>query len=488
MQYDIVLLGLIPRHIFQILLLPPHFLPSLGVPRDTAAVLPGRPPFAMIPSPTQTMKSRNATQKNIVFLFTGLVVVIMMFVLYSRGQGVVSGVRDHAPGSVYNTASLSASGTGFVPFAIGDNVGRQHESDFVVTRVPELPAFLRSWTDHALFDRLFYVDEKQGHLSVPDTFQQKVKDMFKSYPGGSESLHFVEHQTIITIRNRITHEHSLFNRIRRYRPGYRETLTEQELESLEKLIADSSGDGCDFCHPERTAVDLFGQLQGEHCYVAANVAKYEKWHSLLISKEHSPIRFTLPAIKDYMKTAGRYFAEVHKKDPTAVAPHLMWDATGRASASQVHQHMQMSINTHYYQRAEVLREQVLRYGETFGANYFADMITVHDKLGLAIRRGQAALLVHLTPIKEREILVIGDSSSVAFAELLFAGLRSLIDGAGTRSFSAAIVFEHLENRSMMPAVARIIDRGAPGDVRNDVGAMEFFGSNNVGMVCSGGHE
>lgn len=32
-----------------------------------------------------------------------------------------------------------------------------------------------------------------------------------------------------------------------------------------------------------------------------------------------------------------------------------------------------------------------------------------------------------------------------------------------------------------PAVFRVVDRGEPGDLRNDAGAMEFFGAANVAM-------
>eukprot|EP01061_Rhynchopus_euleeides_P014960 TRINITY_DN25693_c0_g1_i2.p1 TRINITY_DN25693_c0_g1~~TRINITY_DN25693_c0_g1_i2.p1 ORF type:complete len:451 (+),score=162.62 TRINITY_DN25693_c0_g1_i2:44-1396(+) len=427
---------------------------------------------------------RRMTTKRSYFLLAGALSVFLFLALYTRGQrGVpVSRADVFSPGGVYSSESTPGGLRPFVSFKLPEGVGSsKKERDFMVSRVPELPAFLRACTDCSLFHRLYMVDEKQARLVVPDTFSAKVKNMFKSYPGGSDSLHFVEHQTLVTIRNKITHDHSLFNRIRRYRPGYRETLTDEENARLAKDIEQSRGDGCDFCHPERTAEDLFGRVKGEYCYVAANVAKYEKWHSLLIAKEHNPLKFTLPAVMDYLEVAHKWFGMVHKTDPAAVAPHMMWDSTGRASASQMHQHMQLSINTHYYTKAEILREQAGRYGMGYGANLYADMAAVHDQLGLAIRRGQAVLLVHLTPVKEREVIVVGNSKSTEFAELLYAALQGLIEGSGTRSFSASIVFEHIENHTMMPAVARIIDRGAPGDVRNDVGAMEFYGSNNVGM-------
>eukprot|EP01060_Flectonema_neradi_P006080 TRINITY_DN1405_c1_g1_i1.p1 TRINITY_DN1405_c1_g1~~TRINITY_DN1405_c1_g1_i1.p1 ORF type:complete len:423 (+),score=39.47 TRINITY_DN1405_c1_g1_i1:85-1353(+) len=366
-------------------------------------------------------------------------------------------------------------------FDLPSSIGAASEGVFLINRVPELPEFLRNTKNKDLITKLYSVEEKVGRLSVPDTFHDKVKEMFKAYPGGSDSLHFVESQTLVTIYNRYTHDHTLFNTIRRYRPGYREKLTDEEDRVLRKLIDDGRGDNCDFCNPGRTASDIFGKIEGTHCYIAANVAKYEKWHSLLISKEHDPLKFDLAAISDYLQTASKYFSKVHSVDPSAVAPHLMWDSTGRASASQMHQHMQMSISTHYYTKAQILRDQSMEYSNQFGRSLFVDMASVHHQLGLLIRRGDAVLMSHLTPVKERELIVVGSTKSKEFAELLYLALRGLIDVAGTRSFSCAIVFESLDNMDNTPGLARCIDRGAPQDVRNDVGAMEFYGSNNVGQ-------
>ena len=366
-------------------------------------------------------------------------------------------------------------------YNLPSEIGRKVDREFTINRVPELPEYLRSMKDKKYINRLYSVEEKVGRLNVPDTFQEKVKQMFKAYPGGSDSLHFVESQTLITIYNKYTHDHTLYNTIRRYRPGYRERLTAEEDNALKELIDSGRGDKCDFCNPGRTASDIFGKIEGTHCYVAANVAKYEKWHSLLISKEHDPLKFDLAAITDYLQTATKYFEKVHSVDPSARAPHLMWDSTGRASASQMHQHMQMSISTHHYTKAQIIRDQAAFYSNTHGTNMFVDMAHVHDQLGLLIRRGDSVLMSHLTPVKERELFVIGQTKSKEFAELLYLALRGLIDEAGTRSFSCAVIFERLDGGDPTPGMARCIDRGAPQDVRNDVGAMEFYGSNNVGQ-------
>ncbi|KAJ9465276.1 hypothetical protein DIPPA_33410 [Diplonema papillatum] len=347
-----------------------------------------------------------------------------------------------------------------------------------VATIYDLPAYLRGLPDRSLVDRLFVIEEKTGRLEVPETFISRVKAMFAAYPKGTDSLHFVEAQKLISVRNKVTYEHTLFNEIRKYRPGYSDRVSDEQDALIRKQIEDTQGSGCDFCNLGRTAADIFGRIESEHCYVAANVAKYEKWHSLLISREHSPLKISKAAVRDYLSTAHKWFATIRKLDASAVAPHLMWDSTGRASASQLHQHMQMVVSTAYFHRAEIMRQQCLQYSAAHGSNLWADTVAVHQQLGLAVTRGNNALFVSLAPVKEREVIVVGNSRDPAFADLLHMAVAGLLD-SGVRAFSAAIVFEPLDGKGTTPAVARIIDRGTPNDVRNDVGAMEFYGSNNV---------
>eukprot|EP00755_Sulcionema_specki_P028056 Sspe_Gene.89057::Locus_60921_Transcript_1_1_Confidence_1.000_Length_1369::g.89057::m.89057 len=366
------------------------------------------------------------------------------------------------------------------PFELSNKVGSGPLTDAKSPRMAELPVLVSTLGDPSLLHRLYTIESRQGRVVVPDTFQEKVKGMFKNYPGGSSSLHFVESQTIITTYNKYTAEHSLFNEIRRYRPGYREKLSEEEETALQNEIKAKKGEKCDFCNMERTAADIFGRIVSKHCYISANVAKYEKWHSLLIAKEHSPLVFTHEMVQDYVRTARSWYQKVYEIDSTATAPHLMWDSTGRASASQIHQHMQLSVTNKFYTRAEMMRRSSAAYQAEWGGNMWADMALVHDQLGLAVRKGDCVLMASLTPIKERELIVVGYSDDSDFAALWYVALAAL-RSFGTRSFSSGVVFEPLDNPRSYPAVARVVDRGAPSDIRNDVGAMELYGSFNVGQ-------
>ena len=382
--------------------------------------------------------------------------------------------------------------------------------------VVELPDFISRHPD-ATFNSLFIVERKSAHLKIPGTFADKVKKMFARYPGGTDDISFIENQNIVTTYNRFTDEYSLFNEIRRYRPGYMEKLPAEDEEKVELIMNETAGaDKCDFCRMDRSAEDVFGRVVGDHCFTASNVAKYEQWHGLVIGKQHHPLIMDPAVIGDYIATSKRWFQKVHELDVEARFPHAMYDAGPRASASQIHSHMQISI-THdrFYSKAEHARQAAIDYEEeNVGRNYWQDVAHVHESLGLAIRNGRSMVISHLCPVKEREIIVVTESSDdPSFAETIAIALQALKDDVGTRAFSMAVLFEEIplntateENKDdevlvnsrtsrkfrressgkadrlarSYPALARIVDRGNPLDRRSDVGAMEFFGANNVG--------
>ena len=361
-----------------------------------------------------------------------------------------------------------------------------------------------------LFDQMFEVEDNKARVFIPTLFEDRVRSMFAAYPGGTSSnLDFVQKQTVTVTRNKFTEESSMFNELRRYRPGYQEKLSAELDEKVRSEYESGKGsDVCDFCSGNRTAEDIFGRMESTHCYTASNVAKYETWHALVISRTHNPIDVTVAGVVDYLDTAARWFHAAHQQDQEAIFPHLMWDAGSRGSASQTHQHMQLILKkSRYLNKVEVGRIQAASFQELHPSkNYWAELVKAHVSLGLGLflHSGTVAIISHVCPIKEREVLVVslhppsssdngqdkddeGDEKRRRrhhFAEAIHLVLRTLIDDVGTRSFSLAVTFEPLVRssslRSVPFGVARIVDRGSPLDKRSDVGAMEFFGANNVG--------
>ena len=95
-----------------------------------------------------------------------------------------------------------------------------------------------------------------------------------------------------------------------------------------------------------------------------------------------------------------------------------------------------------------------------------------------------ALLAHVTPIKERELLLVGtaggDERDRSFIDALARTLIAYRDRIGVRSFNLAVwrppLGDGAEAWGWLPPIARIVDRGDPFQRSSDIGAMELYGT------------
>jgi hypothetical protein len=140
----------------------------------------------------------------------------------------------------------------------------------------------------------------------------------------------------------------------------------------------------------------------------------------------------------------------------------------------------------HYARVEHWRRQALLYRLAHGSNYFEDLYHIHEALGLAGRIGSTRVLVSLTPVKERELLLVSPTRWVddkdfkdAISEVLDAYLHRL----GVQSFNLALYQRPIDSAEEdwegFPAMVRIVDRGLPHVRTADVGCMELYGSSVV---------
>jgi hypothetical protein len=362
-------------------------------------------------------------------------------------------------------------------------------------RVAALPEAQRQ-----IFERIYYVDVVGGLAIPPPTMEEWVTRQF-----GAVSA--VREQTIIKITNRLTLESALFNPLRARRP----TRPGGGDAELEAWIARELAEHDIFSNPERdTTADLFGRISGRYCVTAANVAKYEGWHGLVIFDEPHPLRFGRAQVRDYLDTALRWLAAAHAHDSQAVYPIVTWNCLPKSGATLMHGHMQIALaRGMHYAQIERWRRAAAAYHADTGASYFGDLFALHAALGLAISAGTTTgIFAHLTPARNREIVLIanpdqrqGDkeiarasenpaslsdllvASSGQLADAIYVVLRRLIDDLGVRAFNLAIALPPIgpaaEDWSDMPIVARIADRGDPLTTRGDMGAMELFAANVI---------
>lgn len=120
------------------------------------------------------------------------------------------------------------------------------------------------------------------------------------------------------------------------------------------VAAKLEGDGCDFCDAAtKTLVNTFGRVETEHTIIGSSVAKYDGWHALTIMKGHHPLKWTEAQLVDALHCSMKWFVRVHSQDPSAVYPVLLWDVLGKASASQIHPHLQVGASRYPVQHTQL---------------------------------------------------------------------------------------------------------------------------------------
>ncbi|TEU18646.1 MAG: hypothetical protein E3J21_05425 [Anaerolineales bacterium] len=322
-----------------------------------------------------------------------------------------------------------------------------------------------------IFDRIFHVSTTVGQIDPPETMRQWIEDYFGS-------VEAVKSQRIVKITNLVTMEGSLFNELRASRP-----MEARERTDLKKLIEDNLGDP--FCKPlEGTPADTFGRVRGKHSITASNVAKYDGFHGVVVFDEHNPLVFSSEKVSDYMDTALAWAHKAHDVDREARYFFFMWNCLWKSGASILHGHAQMTLSRDmHYARVEHLRRSALRYRETHGVNYFDDLYTVHKALGLTLENGHTRILAYLSPIKEKEVLLISEELDQDLKDSIYKVLRGFVERLGVRSFNLALyhrpIAEVEEDWNGFPVVVRIVDRGDPNNKTADIGAMELYAASVI---------
>jgi len=335
-------------------------------------------------------------------------------------------------------------------------------------RIVDLKAIVRDLPaeDRERVERIYHISNATGHLSAPASIHPWIEEQFGS-------LQAVETQQIVKVTNLITLEGSLFNPLRSRRPmqARGEGVLSADIES-------SRGD--QFCDPEaHTPADLFGRIRGKHAISASNVAKADGFHGLIIFHEHDPLKFSEEDVRDYFSVALKWAKATHNVDRDARYFFLWWNCLWNSGASIIHGHAQMTLSKGmHYPKIEQWRRAAFLYGIGHGSNYFDDLIEAHRSLGLTRSVGSAHILVNLTPVKEKELLVIGERPDRDFCRGVYLALDTLVNRLGTESFSLAFYWPPIdgveEDWSGFPAIVRIVDRGDLYNCTADVGSAELF--------------
>ncbi|MDQ4105872.1 MAG: hypothetical protein M3157_01685 [Actinomycetota bacterium] len=326
--------------------------------------------------------------------------------------------------------------------------------------------------DQARFGRIFDVGATTGRLDSPESMRAWIASSFGS-------VEAVREQRIVKVTNLVTLQGTLFNELRASRPS--DTGTSLDLErEIEKNVGDP------FCHPaDGTPADTFGRVRGRHSTTASNIAKYDGFHGVIVFDDHNPLNFTPEKVADYINVGLRWGHKALEADPGARYFFLMWNCLWRAGGSLIHGHAQATATRNmHYPKVEHLRRTALSYATEHGPNYFDDLYRAHDALGLSFPcpdgvRGFASL----TPVKEKELLFVGDLEDEALHRAVAIALERYVRDLGVSSFNVAFYTPPLapgrEDWSGFPTVVHLVDRGDPANRTSDMGAMELYAASVV---------
>jgi hypothetical protein len=298
------------------------------------------------------------------------------------------------------------------------------------------------------------------------------------------SLDDVREQHIVHITNRVTGDAAIIAPLRARRPIDGSSRGNDDEARLRAEIARTEGDP--FCHPETgTPENVFGRVRGAHTVSGANAAAAEDHHGVLVFDRHDPLAFDAELVADVLDTGRAWADAARRSTPDAAHYLLIWNCLWRGGGSIVHGHAQVLLGTAgpQAQQARWLHDAAA-YREAAGERLVDDLVAVHRALGLAIELpGGIAVLAHLTPVKERELLIVGadthDERDPAFSAAVAATLIAYRDTLGVRAFNLALWRPPLDasvDDHELPIMVRLVDRGRPFERPSDIGAMELYGS------------
>jgi hypothetical protein len=323
-----------------------------------------------------------------------------------------------------------------------------------------------------LFQRIFDMNIVEGSLKPPESMLPWIKEHFGS-------IDVVSDQKIVKITNKVTFEGAMFNSLRALRPRQYEDRLKVEAKILDNALSDPLASPL-----KNTPEDPFGRIYGKHSVTASNIAKYEGLHSLIIFNDYNPLQFTREKIIDYIDTGWKWAQRAHRYDTSANYYFFLWNSLKKAGASMAHGHAQVVLGRGgHYAKVEALRQAALRYKADYHSDYFHDLYRIHYALGLAWEKDGVRVMAYLTPIKEKEIMLLSQKLDSSFGESVYKVLACFRDEMHVTAFNVGIATPPLaptqEDWADFPIVARMVDRGYPWDGSSDFGTMELYAASVI---------
>lgn len=207
-------------------------------------------------------------------------------------------------------------------------------------------------------------------------------------------------------------------------------------------------------------------------------------------------------LNDIFAICEEWFQCANESNNNAIFPMFSWNCKGRAGASQNHGHSHLLLAENFhYGRWEFLRNSARNYNRANpGQNYFRDLITSSNSMGLAKNIGAATILANFTPSFGYDLLVISWNFDKDFRDAMDSAINLLMKRFESVTYNIGIRFPPLqngkirkrldwsylkdallENDAPMPFIGYLVDRGdqSNGKFTSDVCGMKLYGSSIV---------
>lgn len=323
--------------------------------------------------------------------------------------------------------------------------------------------------------RLLDVRSVVAHTEPPGEMHPWLVEAFGS-------VEAVRTQVVTKVANLATGEATLFAPLRSHRP------MDGDRDSSDPAAEIAATDGDPFCDPERgTPASTFGRIRGARVVSGANAAAADAHHGVLVFDRHDPLAFDAALVADLFASGREWADRSAREDAEARNYLLIWNCLWRAGGSIVHGHAQVLLGSGlHYARLERFRRDAAAWRASNGVGLVEDLVALHRDLGLA-HGERVVTLAHVTPIKEREVLIVGepemDERDPAFTAAVAGALLAYRDRLGVRSFNLVLwrpPLEAADGWDGIPPIVRLVDRGELHRRPSDIGAMELYGTPIVG--------
>jgi len=344
------------------------------------------------------------------------------------------------------------------------------------------------------FNSMFELEKTFSDVRLTPEFSKRVLGWLDN---NQDYLEQAKHQKVIKLYNKFVNDEMIFNPLRGKRPIKQPAISDKKYSY--DMINESKAT-CDFCYnyTKNTADDVFDKIETEFSYTAANTFKYDKWHGLILSRNHNPMELSLNEFVDMFKLGLNWFEKVNTLDNQARFPEMIWDCMPKAGASQVHPHFQLSMGSksHYGGMRRWLDASERYYTKNL-RNMFEDFKLIHKSFGLTYESGDAIIIANLIPIKEQEFILIGKNSKQGFEDLvklLHQTIKIFVEDLEQFSWSMGAYFPKYEGGEFFTKKSknendgdldriffRIVFRTPAAAPRSDYNGLDMYTSSVLGI-------